>query len=84
MKITQDNFKALASAPSIENFRADYLIFLQGLESLEGEAGHSEDKRFSLPSADAAALFNEAHPEDLGVAPYAKASIADLLQLLGK
>jgi hypothetical protein len=79
-----ENLKSLSKLADIGLFMAEYESFLDAMEKLQGEAGHSEDKQLDIPVAQQSELFNEVHPSDLGVTQFAKVSQADLVAMLGK
>ena len=79
----KENFRSLSKASDITFFTAQYESFLDAMESLQGEAGHSDDKRLDIPLAQQSELFNEVHPEDLGVAKFAQTSRSDIVSMLG-
>lgn len=85
VKLTKENFKALASAAEVEVWMEDFGVYLTRLEDVFGnDAGHSSDLRFDPASMDAGALFDAANPEDLGVSQFAKHTTPELLKILGK
>ena len=83
VKMTKENFKALSKSSEISIFMADYEVFLDAMEGLQGDSGHSDDKRLDIPSSLQSELFNDAHPNDLGVTKFATTSRDDIVKLLG-
>ena len=81
--MTKENFLSLAKAADITLFTAEYEHFLNMMETLQGNSGHSDDKCLNIPKADQSALFNKLHPGDLGVTKFAKTSPEDLRHMLG-
>src|ERR1700733_11250056 len=81
--MTKENFQSLSKATDITLFTAEYEQFLELMESLQGDSGHSDDKRLNVPKAEQSALFNKLYPGDLGVTKFAKTSPEDLRHMLG-
>ena len=82
VKLTIENFKALSKHEDIELFDTGYTLFLDAVEALAGDAGHSDDKRLG-PGETQASLFNALHPGDLGVTAWATTPLDELVKLLG-
>ena len=81
--MTKENFDALSKSDDILVFTAEYDTFLESIEQLSGDAGHSDDKRLDIPVAQQSELFNKLYPDDLGVSQFAQISLPDLITMLG-
>lgn len=81
--MTKENFLSLSKAADITLFTAEYEHFLNMMETLQGDSGHSDDKHLNIPKADQSALFNTLYPGDLGVTKFVKTSPEDLRHMLG-
>lgn len=82
VKLTIENFQALSKHEDIELFDTGYALFLDAVQALAGDAGHSDDKRL-MPSETQASLFNSLYPGDLGVTAWAQEPPTELKKLLG-
>ena len=81
--MTKENFQSLSKAADITLFTTDYEQFLDMMETLQGDSGHSDDKRLHVPKAHQAGLFNVMYPDDLGVTKFAQTPPEDLKRMLG-
>ena len=53
------------------------------MEGLPGDSSHSDNKHLDIPASLQSELFNDAHPNDLGITKFATMSCDDNVKLLG-